>query len=124
MTITADKLSSDGFVHVANVRVDEHEGYAFDYEPTVGQAKNVVYVAIQGDEVLYVGRAKSFRSRYGYGHVRWLRGEKRNSERQRQRWVKAIERGPIAFYARMASKSLDTEEREFIAALRPALNVG
>ena len=104
--------------------LDTHpdEQFEFDYKPTVREALDVVYIAERCGEILYVGKAKNFRGRYGYGHIRWLRGEKTNSEGQRLRWVAEINKGPIRFHARRATMPLLVEERELINELIPALN--
>lgn len=116
-------LTADGFVELTTLRSDSIEQFAFDHVQSA-PCDNLVYVALRGDEVVYVGKATSFRRRYDRGHVRWLRGEKTNSEEQRLRWVAEVAIGPVTFYGRECDPtSLATEERKLIAELRPKLNM-
>lgn len=120
--IKSDWLHNNGFDLVATLQTHPREIFEFDYEPSVRNALDIVYIAEREGEILYVGKAKNFRGRYGYGHIRWLRGEKTNSEGQRLRWVAEVEKGPIRFFARRASQPLLVEERALINQLNPRLN--
>ncbi len=120
--ITSGWLRGNGFTLVATLHSHAEEKFQFDYESFVREALDVVYIVERDGEVLYVGKTKNFRTRYGYGHIRWLRGEKTNSEGQRLRWIAEVEVGPVRFYARRASQPLLVEERELIVQLNPKLN--
>lgn len=120
--VVAD-LVARGLVVQAVMRTDPAQGFVIDHASAAIEGP-VVYVAVGRGVVVYVGQARSFRRRYGGDHVRWLRGEKGSSERQRQRWVDELSRGPVTFYARsVPEQQLDLEERRLIGELRPRLNV-
>lgn len=119
----AEQLAARGFVVQAVMRTDPAQGFAIDHADNAIDGP-VIYVAIGRGVVVYVGQARSFRRRYGGDHVRWLRGEKGTSERQRQRWVDELAAGAVTFYARSVPEhQLDHEERRLIGELRPRLNV-
>lgn len=125
MTLLIDVLARNRFWPAATLREDETEEFRFDYSPDVREAQNVVYVAVQDvvERPIYVGRARNFRARYGYDHIRWLRGEKTNSESQRKRWVEVIYRAPVHFYVRVENGLLDHVEPRLIGLLQPELNM-
>ncbi len=126
MTDIVQTIRDRGFRWAATLREDEEHGFRFDYAPDVRSATNVVYVAVQdgADRALYVGKTVDFRyARYNYGHVRWLRGEKGNSEGQRLRWVAAVRRAPVHFYVENVHGPLEIAEARLIAELDPELNV-
>ena len=116
-------LEQQGFRRVATLDTHIVEGFAFGYAADVSTAKDVVYVALQSAKVIYVGKTRNFRSRYNKGHIRWLRGEKGNSEKQRVRWLEVIRQGPVDFYAKNENHPLEEAEATWAAKLKPTLNV-
>lgn len=116
-------LHSIGFRHVARLRTDPEESFAFEHLDDAPR-ENVVYVAVRDGDVLFVGKAFDFRRRFDHGHVRWLRGEKRNSASQQHRWAAEVRRGPVDFYGRVHRRAdLPEAVAALIRELSPKLNL-
>ena len=117
-------LTADGFSQAGVMRQVGANEFTMSFTAFGQSADNVIYVATQENNLLYVGQARRFSSRYDKRHMtKWLPGLLGNSEQQRVRWVERLRMGPIMFFAKSFDGNLDRHEEEWMQRLDPLLNV-